>query len=192
MNPLLQATAAALGPRPREAFDLRLGPTFGLTDDDPIVRAHADAKLLSARGELTFGAVVLAHGDLETTPSTAIPAVVVHAPPRGTQVPLADLLEVGTALWEVRSNRDPSLEEFARWLGDFGRPGRVPVPPRLTFGAQLEITRIAITKQLPGRRLLANFVPLLVHRRSRAAAMLPVTHWAPNLVTAFARWRDGE
>jgi hypothetical protein len=102
---------------------------------------------------------------------------------------LFPLLELAQELFALKHGEptDPEATRFGAMLADeYERAMGWPLPASMTGGRLVVATTVVFhRKHLPGRKLSNGYLPLLVHRESPAAFVLPGRYWTEELRAAW-------
>lgn len=193
MTCLLDASRAKLevARRDFDAFRYRVSPPGWLNRNDPLYATYTDAPLLLREGDLVWGHVVQANGQLFSRGTENAPAAVLFAEDRTFDHLVDRLLRASQQLFALRSDTavDSEFERMRAFLtNERERAWRVPCPAEIARGQRLFVATIMIHRWwLPLRYIGVNFLPILVSERVPTVMMLPGELWAEDLVKA---WRD--
>ncbi len=190
MSSLLARSRAAFGPAPRSipAHDVVEPPPW-MKADDLLRAAYRDRTALFETGDIVWGHVVQANSQLLRRGDVALPAHVLYASlPEGEPDP--ERLERAADRTFALKGRTPADPELARVAGaladDAPRHPPFDLPVAIHEGMPMRLAIVVVHPRLLPRPYLASFlVPLLASRARDSVVVLPVRHWASDLVDGW-------
>ena len=172
-----------------ERFHWHVSPPSWCSRDDELRAMYEDRCLLRDEGIVIWGAVVQANQLMFRPGRDNCPGCVIFSFDTRWSDRLVPLAEIAHELFELKhgESSDPAAARFGAMLADeYERAMGLAAPPSLTAGRAVVATTVVFhRKHLPGRKLANGFLPLLVHKETAAAFVLPGRYWTEELCDAW-------
>jgi hypothetical protein len=199
---LIAETRDRFGDPPRafgflQRWHLRLKrPSWWKQAGEEISAIYRDQRFLMNLGQIAWGVMVQANNLLFEPGADDCPGVVIYSPDRKRTDSLTPLLDMASALGDLKESEpsDPYEQRYGRMLAGELEGGRGQrIPKSISRGVDVFSTAVMFhRKHLPTGLLSQGHFPVLFHPSTKAVIVVPSRYWSPDLIRDWkdkrARW----
>lgn len=160
-----------------------------MSRSDQLSEIYRQQTFLLNHGSVVWGVLVQANMNLFAPGNEDHPAAVIHGMQPTYDDKLEILLAAARRMYRLKNTvpDDPTEQPLAAHITDeMSRTPRWHVPEQLGFGPDMYLATIMVMRsRLPGRHLVGNWLPMLVHPKTSVTLSVPLKYWPAEMSSVW-------